>query len=123
MIRLTCPCGKRLQTKDEYAGRRIRCPGCKRDLVVEASSQQVESAAPARRRPAPGATRPGGGDEGDKEDRWTNRSSATRGGMAVASLTLGIFALVCSICSGFPAVILGILSLRDIRQAKNRVTG
>jgi hypothetical protein len=55
-IRLVCVCGKRFSVKDQYAGKKIKCPQCGEATVMptpEVDSQHaaaVESAAP----PAPG---------------------------------------------------------------------
>jgi WD40 repeat protein len=35
-IGLTCQCGKQLRVRDDLAGKRVRCPGCRELLVVEA---------------------------------------------------------------------------------------
>lgn len=39
-IRATCSCGKRLQAKDDLAGKRVKCPACGQSLVL---SQQTPS--------------------------------------------------------------------------------
>lgn len=49
-IALTCDCGRELQVKDEYAGKRVRCPGCSQPLAVpvrpvETVDEDVEDAA------------------------------------------------------------------------------
>src|SRR5712691_9972806 len=33
-IRITCPCGKQLQARDDYAGKRVKCPTCGKTLAV-----------------------------------------------------------------------------------------
>src|SRR4051812_35870664 len=33
-LAVTCDCGKRLQAKEEYAGRQVRCPACGTILTV-----------------------------------------------------------------------------------------
>lgn len=33
-IKVSCQCGKRLSVKDEYAGKRVKCPGCGRTLSI-----------------------------------------------------------------------------------------
>ncbi len=33
-IAVTCPCGRKARVKDEFAGRKIRCPECREVLVV-----------------------------------------------------------------------------------------
>jgi hypothetical protein len=58
-IRIQCPsCGKRLSAKDEQAGKKVACPGCKNTLVLPAvlspplleSSEPVVTLASVRRR-------------------------------------------------------------------------
>ena len=36
-ISVTCKCGKRLKAKDELAGKRVRCPGCGKAIVLSVS--------------------------------------------------------------------------------------
>jgi DNA-directed RNA polymerase subunit RPC12/RpoP len=33
-IKLTCSCGKRLRTKDENAGKRLKCPACRSIVLI-----------------------------------------------------------------------------------------
>ncbi len=48
-ISLMCSgCGKRLRAKDEFAGKRLKCPGCRRPLAVPSAT----AAAPVQRLPA-----------------------------------------------------------------------
>jgi hypothetical protein len=44
-ISLTCSCGKRLNAKDEHAGKRVKCPACGAVLTVE-SLPMLEEAPP-----------------------------------------------------------------------------
>jgi hypothetical protein len=41
-IALNCPCGRALNIKDEFAGRKIRCPACKSILAVPAAPKEME---------------------------------------------------------------------------------
>ncbi len=52
-IQWTCSCGKVLQAKEEFAGRRSRCPGCGEVQVVP---QNEEDEAPAPPPPPPRAS-------------------------------------------------------------------
>ena len=58
-ITLRCSCGKTLQVKDEYAGKRVRCPACSDALTVPVPEPQFEvvedeePAPPPRPRAAP----------------------------------------------------------------------
>ncbi|HEY7426162.1 MAG TPA: hypothetical protein VH682_18170 [Gemmataceae bacterium] len=42
-IALSCPCGRALNIKDEFAGRKIRCPECKSVLAVPAAEKETEA--------------------------------------------------------------------------------
>jgi hypothetical protein len=41
-ISVTCPCGKSMKAKDEWAGKRARCPACQRQLTVPDPSKGDE---------------------------------------------------------------------------------
>ena len=41
-IPLKCPCGKKLQVKDELAGRRVKCPACGGAITVPAPEPEFE---------------------------------------------------------------------------------
>lgn len=44
-IRITCQCGKQLAVKDEYAGRRIKCPQCQKAVSIPRPADEPEAAA------------------------------------------------------------------------------
>jgi len=44
-IIVSCDCGKRFKAKDELAGKKVRCPGCKNPVAVEGKKAKVKSAA------------------------------------------------------------------------------
>jgi hypothetical protein len=46
-ILVQCPKGHKLQVKEEYAGKKIRCPKCQEAVVVPAAEQATEEQAPA----------------------------------------------------------------------------
>ncbi len=51
MVVIACPhCGQKLQAKDEFAGKKVRCPKCGQPAEVPAPSECTVAAAP---RPAP----------------------------------------------------------------------
>lgn len=130
MIRFACSCGQQLQAREENAGKLVLCPACKQRVTVPdqaaAAIQPAEPREPLvphqrvqRERPAPS-------DQRDDESEATESTSlAPRGnsGKAVASLILGIGSLFCNVLTGLPAVILGILALRDIGRSRERLTG
>jgi hypothetical protein len=45
-IAFSCSCGKQLRAREEFAGRKIKCPGCQTVLVIPAPAP-VEVSAPA----------------------------------------------------------------------------
>jgi hypothetical protein len=49
-IAFSCTCGKHLRARDEFAGRRIKCPGCQNLLTIPVAA---EVSAPAAARAAP----------------------------------------------------------------------
>lgn len=83
-IAVTCGCGRSLQIKDEFAGRKVRCPGCKGVLTVPKSDAEDDAAAALlaededhadRREPAAAAWR--GGEE-EAEDRPGEKERSRR---------------------------------------------
>ena len=99
-ILVTCSCGQQFQTKDENAGRRARCPDCGRELIV-----------------------PKAGAEFDDIDAELSTVPAATSGKAVASLVFGLLSFFCSLLGTIPAVVLGILSLREIGRSQGRLKG
>ncbi|MDB5313094.1 MAG: hypothetical protein JWO38_7296 [Gemmataceae bacterium] len=62
-ISFECSCGKTLQVKDEFAGRRVRCPACSGVAAVPAADPGFEvvdepSPVPAPSKPAPVRAKP-----------------------------------------------------------------
>ena len=47
-IEFECACGKRLTAKEEFVGRRLRCPGCQSVLTIPKSSISVTPVVPPR---------------------------------------------------------------------------
>ncbi len=43
-IQVTCQCGKQLTAKDEFAGKRVKCPGCGGPLLIPRPQAQQASA-------------------------------------------------------------------------------
>lgn len=52
-IQFSCSCGKRLQMKEEWAGKAVRCPGCSSVVTVPAASPSPPSIAPPMAVPVP----------------------------------------------------------------------
>jgi len=42
-IIVSCSCGKRFKAKDELAGKKVRCPGCKNPVTVEGKAAKSKS--------------------------------------------------------------------------------
>ena len=120
MIQFICPCGKRLQTKDEHAGLQIACPACGVKLTVPDDTQAIRPASAAPIEYAAAPSHPGAGARPPAE----RRGPATSGsGKAVASLVLGLLTFCLPILLAIPAIILGILAIVDINRSRGRITG
>src|SRR6516165_8381092 len=128
-IRFTCECGQELQAREEHAGRKTRCPKCGAEPIIPGATAEAVQAEPdARRRevreedekirPRPDAPRGGGRRDIEEEEEDEVRRSrpvpSGTSGKAWASLVLGLMTPGCNILTGIPAIILAILSFRDI---------
>lgn len=123
MIQFTCPCGKALHAKDEYAGQTTRCPDCGRDLDIPGETG-VKAAGPRVGRPSDEAVRRSRPDRPDDADFEERPRPTTTSGKAVASLILGVLSLfLCSVFTGLPAILFGALGLRDVSLGRGRVHG
>jgi prepilin-type processing-associated H-X9-DG protein len=113
-IVVACTCGKQFQTSDENAGRRARCPACGRELIV-----------PSAGAGAGAGLGPGFGDSGGDFAPGPELGSPGTSGKAIASLVLGLGSILCllNILVGIPAVILGVLGLRDIDRKPGTLKG
>jgi hypothetical protein len=149
MIRFTCACGRALQAREEHAGKRVSCPACGKVQAVPSDGEGVRPAEPPEleieddppRRDAPArkavqSERPAGRDEDEDEDerdeeprrgerRGRSGEPAERSGKATASLILGLLSFPCvfNVLTGIPAIIVGILALRDISASRGRTGG
>jgi Protein of unknown function (DUF1559)/Domain of unknown function (DUF4190) len=137
MIQFRCECGQQLQAQDAHAGKRTRCPNCGLDQVVPASAAIQPARGPAADPPSPlpdARATPGprrqprrrfdDGDEYDEDyDRPRRPAPTGTSGKAVVSLVLGVLSPCASVLTGIPAIILGLLSLRDIRRSGGRLGG
>ncbi len=45
-ILVPCVCGKKLSVKDEFAGRKVKCPACQKSLLVPAAEEFTEDKFP-----------------------------------------------------------------------------
>lgn len=132
MIRFRCDCGKVLQVPDEHAGQRALCPACGREQVVPRESVQAEVSPRSPDRPTevqaerPSRRPPALRDEGDEEPRPSRERRPEQtgtSGKATASLVLGLLSFLCVFLTGIPAIIFGILGLRDIGRSGERLGG
>jgi hypothetical protein len=152
-IVFSCPCGRKLQAQDEHAGRPVKCPVCGQESIIPAGEEAVRPApaarpgadavtADARReeppqsdedRPRRRSRSPDDGDEDDRpgrrsrrreEDDYDRRREPERlSGKAVAALVLGLLSLALNVLAGVPAIILGALSLNEIKRSHGRLGG
>lgn len=76
-ITVNCACGQSMRVKEEWAGRRARCPMCKQPLTVPDPSkrpdEEVIDAVAAEEPADPPATRRKARPEGDPDDKGTRR--------------------------------------------------
>ena len=60
-IAFSCSCGRKINAKDEHAGKRVKCPGCQQPVTVPSAgavakpavmaSAGAKAAAPVQRKP------------------------------------------------------------------------
>ncbi len=127
MLTFTCSCGKRLQTKEENAGRSTRCPQCGKTLVIPGALEaiQAESPAPAstdfkEEKPAIRLRRR---ERDDDEALPARRRAEQTSGKAVASLILGVLSFCVPVLPAIIGIVLGCIGLGDIKRSKGRLGG
>src|SRR5947209_19146158 len=89
-IRIICTsCGKALQVRDEFAGKKVKCPGCGTVLTAGAAATPaaVKPAAAVRAAPKAAARAPAPVHEADEEDA-DERPVRARGKRAGAGASL-----------------------------------
>jgi hypothetical protein len=128
MIRFACSCGKQLQVREDLAGKRVACPGCKQVLLVPAPQGHEtldEVGMPDTPRPRSIAARPRNRPEGgEREAKGRDYSGPPgRSGKATASLVLGLTSVLCNVFTGLLAVVFGLLALLDISRSGGRLQG
>jgi hypothetical protein len=117
MIRFPCACGRQLQARDVNAGQNAVCPMCGREQIVPDRDVIIRPAESARAA-APVLT--------DLQGERSARPGHSPGpelatsGKARTSLALGLCSLLCTFFTGIPAVIYGILGLREIARSQGR---
>jgi hypothetical protein len=126
MIRFVCDCGKQLQAREENAGQQAICPGCgRRQFIPSATADAIRpvEAAPAPARSTEKIRKERPALSASPEDEAPATRTVGTSGKATTSLVLGIASLFCNVLTGLPAVILGILALRDIGKNRKRLGG
>ena len=108
-IKVSCRCGKKLAVKDEYAGRKMKCPACQKSVQIPQAereagfsddewddSQQTESRTPPRRTSSSPARRqsasPGSGSKSRKPMPASSRGLiigvSVGGGVVIVAMLL-----------------------------------
>src|SRR5262245_10140857 len=127
MISFRCTCGQTLQAQDEYAGQLTRCPACGVELAIPRPAGAIQPALgvvpPAAPAPPPPAAYAPGLPYRPRDDRPRGRPPQETSGKAIASMVLGILSLCLPVVLAIPAVIFGLLGLRDVRREGGRLTG
>lgn len=111
-ISVECACGKRLKVKDEFAGKKIRCPGCDAVLRVPAADDPDEEWAEALEQsadedeedaaPRPTRARSQRGATSQKTARRKSGGKSKTLWIVLGCLGGGMF-LMCLICAGLLA--------------------
>jgi hypothetical protein len=135
-IRFSCACGKEMQAREEYAGRRTKCPACGAELVIPGRSSAIKPLVEERAagrlarndeddddRLADRPRRKAGRVEEGEEESPARKAAPKTSFKAILCLILGLLAFGCNFLAAIPAVILGLLSLRDVHAGKGLVTG
>ncbi len=79
-FRVTCTCGKQFGVKDQYAGRRGKCPHCGTSLVLQ-PDEGTASPPPSRTGAAPGKAAPG--DKPDAKPVTAGKADAEAGAVRI----------------------------------------
>src|SRR5262245_24734752 len=124
MIRFWCECGRQLQATERSIGQAAVCPMCERTTTVPATDQ-------LNRGPHPGGYAPldrgrYAFESGPPAPRPEPAVEGGRGsGLATAAVVFGVlsFPFMLSVLAGLPAIITGILALRDRRVREGEVAG
>ncbi len=103
-ISVTCTCGRQLQAKDEFAGRRTQCPDCGRELVIPGPSVEGPFFEPGPEKGPLGA-------------------QPSTSGMSIASLVLGLLSPFTCALTSLPGLVLGVLGLISANKSEGRIKG
>jgi hypothetical protein len=108
-IQFVCECGKKISVREEYVGKRVRCPACQAVVTVPSSSA-VE-----------GEGEGGGGDEGEAEGsrgRGSRRESGKKSSptLLYAGIIGGVLLLSCCCLGGVGALFYFVLLPANDKQ-------
>jgi len=125
-IRFFCDCGKRLELNDSRSGETIRCPDCDAELAVPdgAIGAQIAHAHESpfvSTKDSP--TERECDDTEDYSEREPRIPRSATSSKAILCLTFGLLSFCANLLTAVPAIILGILSYRDIAASNGRLTG
>ncbi|HEV3120107.1 MAG TPA: DUF1559 domain-containing protein [Gemmataceae bacterium] len=109
MIEFRCTCGKLLKAREELIGRLTQCPACGKEFAVPSTSAAEEAA--------------GSSHEERELDRGHAPRPTRKSGRALIALILGIASLPLLFFAGIPAIIFGILGIRDVTHGRGQVDG
>jgi len=120
MIQFQCKCGKLLQAREELAGRMTRCPACEQEFPIPEVSDAVEQSAA---QPLQSFDDDYPDDDVDNQYDAGQPLRSGRSGKAMVSLILGISSFVLLFFTGIPAIVMGIVGLRDVARSRGRMRG
>jgi prepilin-type processing-associated H-X9-DG protein len=119
-----------MQAKEEHAGRQTKCPNCGNRIDIPSPQERIEPENLSRRRPprptnADITERPGTrwDDEEDDERPRRRRRPSGMSGKAVTSFVLALLSLPLLCLTGIPALIFGLMGMREIDDSRGRLTG
>jgi hypothetical protein len=89
-IPVSCACGKKLSVKDEFAGRKVKCPACQKLLKVPAAEEFAEDEFADEPAELPQKSR-GGGKSGarGKGSKKGKKSSGSNRGLVIGLVAGG----------------------------------
>jgi hypothetical protein len=117
-IEVRCPeCGTRYRLSDSAAGKSLRCKNaaCGAQIEVPYAIAEVDDFADGLDEAA--ANGP------TAQEMFAQRGPIATSMAAVISLVLGICSIFCSLFTGLPALVLGIIALVNINQSQGRLRG
>lgn len=98
-IKVSCACGKSLSVKDDFAGRKVKCPGCQKLLLVPAAEEFAEDDFAEESAAMPQKTRGG--------EKSTARGKGTKKGKKSSGSNRG---LMIGLVSGGGVLVVGLLT-------------